>query len=50
MVRAAIVTSELRSQRRVLRRRLGRLELNLVRRHTVTRYATHFTAFMNYVR
>ena len=50
MVRAAIVTSELRSQRRVLRRRLGRLELNLVRRHTVNRYATHFTAFMNYVR
>ena len=50
MARAAIVTSELRSQRRTLRRRLGRLELNLVRRHTVSRYAAHFSAFMDYVR
>ena len=49
MARAAIVASEMRSERRRLRRRLGRLELNLVRRHTVERYATHFTAFMDYV-
>lgn len=49
MARAAIVASELRDQRRRLRRALGRLELNLVRRHTVERYATHFTAFMEYV-
>ncbi len=48
MARAAIVAAELRSQRRRLRRRLGRLELNLVRRHTVERYATHFTAFIDY--
>ena len=50
MARAAIVASELRDQRRRLRRALGRLELNLVRKQNVERYATHFTAFMEYVR
>ncbi len=47
--RAAIVAAHQRDQRQKLRRKLGTLELNLVRKFTVDRYTMCFNAFIHYL-
>ena len=49
MVRASIVHVHDKSQRQLLRRPLGPLNLNLVKRITVVRYAEHFNRFAQYL-
>ena len=49
MVRAAIVSGLTREQRQRLRRTLGRLETNLVRKSTLDRYARTFNEFSEYM-
>ena len=48
--RAAIIAGQQRDQRQRLRRKLGTLELNLVRKFTVERYTSCFNSFMSYLR
>lgn len=50
MVRAAIVSGITRQQRQRLRRNLGRLETNLVRKSTLERYARSVAEFSDYIR
>ena len=49
MVRASIVHVQDQRQRQTLRRQLGRLNLNLVKRITVARYAEHFNHFAQHL-
>ena len=49
MVRASIVHVSSQSQRQTLRRQLGTLNLNLVKRITVARYAEHFNRFSQHL-
>ncbi len=49
MVRSAIVHGLTRPERQRLRRALGRLETNLVRKSTLERYCRAFTDFTQYV-
>lgn len=49
MVRASIVHVQDQRQRQTLRRQLGSLNLNLVKRITVARYAEHFNRFAQHL-
>ena len=49
MVRASIIHVHDKDQRQRLRRQLGSLNLNLVKRITVARYAEHFNKFAAYL-
>lgn len=49
MVRASIVHVQDQRQRQTLRRQLGSLSLNLVKRITVARYAEHFNRFAQHL-
>ena len=50
MVRASIIHVHDKNQRQKLRRQLGSLNLNLVKRITVARYAEHFNKFAGYLK